>query len=50
MWWLRSWLAVQEFRGLIPGLAATISENGYLLLPSRDMPDISLFKVTLILI
>ena len=28
----------------IPGLAATISEIGYLLLPSRDMAEISLLK------
>ena len=30
--WLSCWLAEQEFRGSIPGLAATISEIGYLLL------------------
>ena len=29
-------------RGSIPGLAASISEIGYLLLPSRDMAEISL--------
>ena len=28
--------------GFIPGLAATISEIGYLLLPSRDMAERSL--------
>ena len=32
----------QEIRGSIPGLAATISEIGYLLLPSRDVAEISL--------
>ena len=32
-----SWLAEQEVRGSILGLATTISEIGYLLLPSRDM-------------
>ena len=37
-----SWLAEQEVRGSIPGLAATISEIGYLLLPSRDMAEIPL--------
>ena len=31
-----------EGRGSIPGLAATISEIGYLLLPSRDMAERSL--------
>ena len=41
---LSSWLAEQEVRGLIPGLAATISEIGYLLLPSRDMAERSLFS------
>ena len=30
----------QEVRGSIPGLATTISEIGYLLLPSRDMVEI----------
>ena len=30
------WLAEQEVRGSIPGLAVTISEIGYFLLPSRD--------------
>ena len=29
----------QEVRGSIPGLAATISEIGYLPLPSRDMDE-----------
>ena len=33
--------AKKEIRGSIPGLAATISEIGYLLLPSRDMAEIS---------
>ena len=37
---------LQEVRGSIPGLAATISEIGYLLLPSRDMAETSLFKAT----
>ena len=37
-----SWLAEQEVRGSIPGLAATISEIGYLLLPNRDMTERSL--------
>ena len=40
--WLSSWLAVQEVRGSILGLAATISEIGHLLLPSRDMAERSL--------
>ena len=40
--WLSSWLAEQEVRGLIPGLATWISEIGYLLLPSRDMAEIPL--------
>ena len=38
--WLSSRLAEQEVRGSIPGLAATISEIGYILLPSRDMAEI----------
>ena len=42
VYWLSSWLAEQEVRGSIPGIAATISENGYLLLPSRDMAEIPL--------
>ena len=37
------WLKEQEVRGLIPGLIATISEAGYLLLPSRDIAERSLF-------
>ena len=37
--WLSSWLAEQEVRGSIPCLAPTISEIGYLLLPSRDMAE-----------
>ena len=38
------WLAEQDVRGLIPGLTATISEIGCLLLPSPspDMPEIML--------
>ena len=40
--WLSSWLAEQEVRGSIPGLATWISEIGYLLLPSRDMAEIPL--------
>ena len=35
-------LEEQEVRGSIPGLAATISETCYLLLPSRDMTERSL--------
>ena len=38
--WLCSWLAEQEVRGSITGLATWISEIGYLLLPSRDMAEI----------
>ena len=37
-----SWLAEQEVRGSIPGLASTISEIGHLLLPSHDMAERSL--------
>ena len=37
-----SWLAEQEVRGSILGLAATISEIDYLLLSSRDMAGRSL--------
>ena len=40
--WLSSWLAEQEVRGSIPGLATRISKIGYLLLPSRDMAEIPL--------
>ena len=40
--WLSSWLAEQEVRGAIPGLATWISEIGYLLLPSRYMAEIPL--------
>ena len=36
------WLVEQEVCGSNPGLAATISEIGYLLLPSRDMAQRSL--------
>ena len=39
---LSSLHAEQEARGSITGLAATITEIGYLLLPSRDMVEISL--------
>ena len=42
--WLSSWLAEQEVRGSIPGLTTWISEIGYILLPSRDMAEIPLFK------
>ena len=42
MKWLSSWLAEQEVRGSIPGLAATISEIGYLLFPSLNMAETSL--------
>ena len=37
--WLSSWFVEQEVRDSIPGLAATISEIGYLLLPSRDVAE-----------
>ena len=40
--WLSSWLAEQEVKGSIPGLAATISEIGYLLLLCRDTAERSL--------
>ena len=40
--WLSSWPAEQEVWGLIPGLTATISDIGYLLLPSHDTGDIPL--------
>ena len=40
--WLSPWLAEQEVRGSIPGLATWISEIGYLLLPGRDMAEIPL--------
>ena len=36
---LSSWLAEQEVWSSIPGLAATISQTGYLLLPSCDMAE-----------
>ena len=42
VYWLSSWLAELEVRSSIPGLAATISAIGYLLLPSRDMAERSL--------
>ena len=35
--WLSFWLAEKEVRGSIHSLAATISEIGNLLLPSRDI-------------
>ena len=35
---LSSWLAEQEVLGSIPGLVATISEIGFLLLPSLEIP------------
>ena len=40
--WLSSWFAEQEVQGSVPGHAATISEIGYFLLPSRDMAERSL--------
>ena len=40
--WLSSWLAEQEVRDSIPGLAATVLEIGYLLLPIRDIAERSL--------
>ena len=46
VYWLSSWIAEQEVRDSIPGLAATISEIEYLLLPSRDMAEKSPFKAT----
>ena len=39
---LSSWLAKQEVRDSIPGLASLISEFGYLLLQSRNMSERSL--------
>ena len=39
---LSTWLAEQEVRGSIPGLATWTSEIGHLLLPSRDMTEIPL--------
>ena len=39
MKWLRSWVAEQEVRGSIPGLAATISDIGYPLLACRYMDE-----------
>ena len=39
--WLSSWLAKQEVQGSIPGLTTLISETGHLLLPSRDMAEMS---------
>ena len=39
---LSSWLSKQEVQGLIPGPAATISEIGYLLLPSPKMAEMLL--------
>ena len=46
MKWLSSLLAEREVRGSIPSLATKILEIGFLLLPSRDMTEISLFKAT----
>ena len=40
--WPSAWLAEQEVRDSIPGLATQISEIGYLQLPSRDMAEIPL--------
>ena len=42
VWWLSSWLADKEAPGSISALSTTISEIGYLLLPSRDMAERSL--------
>ena len=39
---VKLWLDEQEFQGSIPGLTAMISEICYLLLPIRDMAEISL--------
>ena len=38
---------MQEGQGVIPSLAATISDIGYLLLPSRDMDEIQCCRNTL---
>ena len=40
--WLSSWLAEQEARGSILGLAATIAEIGYLLLLDKSRYEIPL--------
>ena len=37
-------LAEHEARCSIPGLVTSISEIGYLLLPSRDLAEISLYS------
>ena len=42
--WLSSWLAEQEDRDFIPGLATWVL-IGYLLLPSRDMAERSLNRI-----
>ena len=47
MKWLSCRLAEQEVRGSFPGLAATISEIGYLLHHSRDMAGIAKASYTL---
>ena len=39
---LSSWLAEQEVRGSIPGIATRFSDIGCLLLPSHDMAEIQL--------
>ena len=39
---LFSWFSEQEDPGSIPGLAATISDIGYLLFPGSDMAERSL--------
>ena len=46
--WLSSWFMKQEILSSNPGIPPTNSEIGYILLPSRNMPEIQL-KATLIL-
>ena len=43
------WLAEQEVQCSIPGLAATISEIGDILLPNRDMAEIPLTSAKAVL-
>ena len=47
VYWLSSWLAEQEVRGLIPDIAAIISEIGDLLLPNRDLAEMFPGRFTL---
>ena len=39
VYWLSSWFAKQAVQVLIPGLATTISEIGFVLLPSHDIAE-----------